>query len=117
MRENLKKINNDRGTFTGVFVRMGSKQGFRGMLQTVLLKDIRGEDGLLVTDHLWFNFTKGFQALREIREGDVIQFDARVKSYEKGYKGSRDDVFDAPVEIDYKLSHPSKIQKMSQRRG
>ena len=33
------------------------------------------------------------------------------KIYEKGYKGYRDDVY-KPIELDYKLSHPTKIEKI-----
>jgi hypothetical protein len=78
---------------------------------TVLLKDIRDARGEMVTDHLWFNLTKGLAALN-LRPGDTVRFDARVKPYTKGYQGYRDDVYDRPVEIDYKLDRPTKIQKV-----
>lgn len=117
MRRKLQEIEEFRGTFTGVFVRMGGKRGYKGMLPTLLLKDVRNQDGEMMTDHLWFNFTKGFQKLREIREGDVIQFDARVKPYEKGYKGRRVDVYDSSIQLDYKLSHPTKISKVNKECG
>jgi len=45
----------------------------------------------------------------------MIQFDARVKSYIKGYRGYRDDIYDKPLSIDYKLSHPTKIKKIELR--
>jgi hypothetical protein len=109
MRKELKKINDYRGTFYGEFVRKGYKKGWRGTLPTILLKNIRDENGKLMCDHLWFNYTKGFEALGELEEGAIIQFDARVRPYIKGYKGYRDDVWDCPIEKDYKLSHPTKI--------
>ena len=47
----------------------------------------------------------------DLREGDRVEFCARVKEYEKGYAGRRDDVY-KPVEIDYKLSHPTRVRKL-----
>jgi hypothetical protein len=113
VRKELEKIDEVRSTFTGTFVRGGIKNGWKGRIdKTVLLKNIRNLSGVLMCDHLWFNLTKQFCALSLV-EGDVVQFDARVKEYEKGYKGYRDDVDDAPIETDYKLSHPTKIKKIN----
>jgi hypothetical protein len=112
MRKKMRAMNGDRLTFTGVFVRKGSKPAFRGPdLITILLQDIKTADGKIVADHLWFNYTKGFEAIEPLQEGDVIRFDARVQLYEKGYKGRRDDVYDRPVKADYKLSRPTRICK------
>ncbi len=80
--------------------------------RTVLLKDICDAGGVIVCDHLWFNLTKAF-ALLNLQPGDRVQFDARVKKYVKGYFGRRDDVFDKPAEVDYKLSHPTKVTKVA----
>lgn len=109
MRNELEKIKEVRGTFIGIFIRKSSKNGYRGPEPTLLLKDVRDLNGKYITDHLWFNYTKGFQKLGSLKEGDIIQFDARSKPYEKGYKGYRDDVY-CPIETDYKLSHPTKIK-------
>jgi len=110
MRKGLKNINGKRECFTGVFVRYGTKSSFRGPRKTtILLKDIKDQNGVILTDHLWFNLTKGFDEY-DLKEGDIISFDARVKKYQKGYKGYREDVYE-PIETDYKLSHPSKIKK------
>ena len=111
MRKELKAIGKqERHTFSGVFVREGLKSAYRGLpLPTVLLKDIKLKDSdKIITDHLWFNKTKGFDALN-LKEGDVVQFDARVDSYTKGYQGYREDVC-SYTEIDYKLSYPTKIK-------
>lgn len=40
-----------------------------------------------------------------MREGDIIQFDARVKAYVKGYNK-------IDRKIDYKLSYPTKLKKL-----
>lgn len=109
MREALKRIDGKRKQFSGVFVRLGEKPGWRGRtLTTVLLKDIKDRSGRIVCDHLWFNMTKEFQSLT-LKEGSLISFDARAKEYLKGYRGHREDVY-APIEKDFKLSHPTKVR-------
>jgi hypothetical protein len=99
-----------RTTFRGTFERLGTKNGYMGPEKTVLLKDIENIGGKIICDHLWFNLTKGFSRLG-LRQGDVVEFDARVTKYEKGYKGRRWDVY-KPIETDYKLSHPTKVKKV-----
>ena len=111
MRKELEKIEDVRDTFVGTFVRKGTKNGYKGPLPTLLLTNIiRKSDGKHMTDHLWFNLTKAFQKAN-LKEGDQVQFNARVKEYEKGYKGYREDVY-VPIEYDYKLSHPTKVIKL-----
>ena len=110
MRKALQQQDGERATFLGTFERMGSKRGWMGDEPTMLLKDIRTPAGEPICDHLWFNLTKSFAELA-LQPGDVVQFDARVKEYEKGYKGRREDVY-VPVERDYKLSHPTKVRKV-----
>ena len=112
MRKQLKEIGaKNRNIFYGTFERTGYKNGYKGPIQTVLLLNIKDEKNNVVCDHLWFNMTKGFEKLKLIK-GDEIKFNARVQSYEKGYKGYRDDVWDHPIEKDYKLSYPTKIEKI-----
>lgn len=105
-------MDSDRQTFTGAFERTGIKSGYMGPLQTVLLKNLKGTNGKIVADHLWFNLTAGFDKL-SLKKGDLVQFDARVSEYLKCYQGNRDDIFDKPVSIDYKLSYPSKVSIIS----
>lgn len=38
-----------------------------------------------------------------------------MKENEKGYKGYRNDVFDRPIEKDYRLSRPTKIKKIGKK--
>ncbi len=110
MRQELEKRDGERATFRGTFERFGTKRGWVGDEPTVLLKDICTHSGDPICDHLWMNLTKGIAAL-DLRLGDVVQFDARVQEYEKGYFGRRDDVF-KPITIDYKLSYPTKVRKV-----
>lgn len=110
MRSNLKRINEKRMVFQGVFERYGLKSNWHGFpVKTILLKDVRDSSSRVVTNHLWFNYTKGFQALGDMEAGDVIEFNARVKEYVKGYINNRRYIDERT--IDYKLSHPTKIRK------
>lgn len=105
MRVALQETDGIRDTFVGTVARYGGKG--RGKY-TILITDVhRKSDGEYITDHLWFNLTKGFKSLR-LDPGEKVQFDARSKPYEKGYKG-RKKTINKPVRTDYKLSHPSKV--------
>lgn len=109
MRTGLKKELGNRKKFRGFFVRTGRKAGFNGYSQeTILLKDIIDlENGALVTDHLWLNLTKGFEAAG-IREGVTLEFEARIKEYTKGYVNKQYKI--DQQKKDYKLSHPTKFR-------
>jgi hypothetical protein len=112
MRKGLEKINGDRTKFVGIFERYGAKTNFKGYPEkTILLKNVK-QGSKCVTDHIWFSLTKGFEELGELKEGDVVEFHARVKEYYKGYAGYKEEVqWEKPIEQDYKLSHPTKIRR------
>ncbi len=111
MRTELEVIKDVRAEFIATFVRYGKKSAYKGpMLTTLLFRNVKYRDGNIVCSHIWFTQTKGFRAF-DFKEGDQIKFQARVKEYTKGYKGYRDDV-DKPIEIDYRLSHPTNIQRL-----
>jgi hypothetical protein len=101
IREGLADHENDRAEFIGNFKRIGGKPG--GL--TVLLTDIHYPGGDIVSDHSWFNLTKGFSDLGHLEEGDQIQFGARIKRYEKSKNGVKS--------YDYKLSHPSNVRRVT----
>lgn len=118
-RPAMRKMNNQRKTFTGDFIRYGTKPAWGGGEpdKTILLQNIvDSETGETVTDHLWFNYTKGFRLLGVLTKGDRVKFDARVKEYWKGYMGHREEILYSadykPPEQSYKLSHPTKISKI-----
>ncbi|MHA1947271.1 MAG: hypothetical protein ACXAC6_17400 [Candidatus Hodarchaeales archaeon] len=107
-REKLKKLKGERRTFQGIFVRYGIKHNWHGFpVKTLLFKDISNGTGIILTDHIWFNMTKGFEKLGELNEGDLVQFDARIREYVKGYVNYRKMIDERS--IDYRLSHPTKI--------
>lgn len=116
-RKNLKKLGDqERHRFIGTVGKFGWKAGWNYPEETIMLKDIKlfSSDEIL-TDHLWFNLGKQFASLN-LKEGDVISFDARVGKYRKGYYGNIDYFFEkngyfppSPT-IDYKLERPTKIR-------
>lgn len=108
MRTRLMKMDEQRGLFRAVFKKYGLRSGYRGTsAETILLVDVRDSDGNVVCDHLWFNMTKGFEQLGTLRERDMVQFEARVKKYRKGYVNRRAGIDQS--KFDYKLSHPTRI--------
>lgn len=111
MREALKDINGSRKRFIATFERFGLKSGYQGrQIKTLLFVNVRDSQGKVYTDHIWFTNNKQFDQLN-LKEGDNICFDARVKEYWKGYKGRREDLELPPVSKDYRLSHPNNIVK------
>jgi hypothetical protein len=108
-RKDLKKYIGKRLRFTACVEKFGEKPAYRGYpIPTILLKNIKLVDcEEILTDHLWFTFGKTFG---RCNIGDTVEFDARVSTYEKGYKGYRDDVFDKPVYRDYRLERPTKLE-------
>ncbi len=109
MRTGLKKLENQRLRFTAKIERFGFKSAFKGPDKpTVLLKDVRVlSTKAIVTDHLWF--TKG-KTWEPCQVGDIVEFDARVGVYEKGYKGwNWEAAIENPIETDYRLERPTKL--------
>lgn len=110
MRKELKKLNGKRLIFSAIVEGFGVRHFKDKEIPTILFKDVRKQpDDKIVTDHLWF--TKG-KSWSDMTIGQRVQFEARVKEYEKGYKGHRD-VPDAPITTDYKLERPTKIELLN----
>lgn len=108
MRTTLKKLDQVRKKFRGVFQREGKKINWNGYSEpTILLRSITDEAGKVVTDHLWFSKTKSFDALGKLEQGDVIEFEARITPYLKGYVNRRSKIDQSST--DYKLSRPTKV--------
>lgn len=108
MRKKLKQENGKRLAFVAVVERFGTKNGFKGMLPTILLKDVKllGSDEV-ITDHIWFTKGKSWDACKE---GSIVSFHARVGVYTKGYKGrDMERMIENPVTRDYRLERPTKV--------
>lgn len=111
MRKELGKLANKRIKVFAEVDRFGKKHAYRGYNKdTVCLINVKDEYGNELCDHLWLVIGKQLKDLN-INTGDKISFEARSKSYWKGYKGHREDV-DRPIVKDYKLSNPTKFVKI-----
>jgi hypothetical protein len=109
MRHELKKQEGERKKFLAIFVKFGRKINYRGHSEeTILLEHIVDVDSQKeVADHLWFTYSKSFQQV-SLTPGVQIEFEARVKQYNKGYINRRYKINNKAT--DYKLSHPTKIR-------
>jgi hypothetical protein len=109
MRKVLASQAGERKQFRAVFSRLGKKTNFKGYREdTILLNDVREAESLrIVTDHIWFSYTKAFEKIK-LTEGCVVEFEARVKEYTKGYVSKRYNL--SKRTVDFKLSHPTKIR-------
>jgi hypothetical protein len=111
-RKALQRRDGERGRYRAKVERFGSKVGYKGYTEnTLLLREVvDAQTGQQVTDHLWFTMTKRWESAG-VTPGDVVEFDARVKSYRCGYWGHNiDKQIENPPRWDYKLSYPSKIE-------
>ncbi|WP_048704813.1 hypothetical protein [Companilactobacillus ginsenosidimutans] len=114
MRSLLKSIGSDeRHRYSGRFIKYGFKYDDRNKRHakpTMILKDIRlfdeNVEGHIVAEHLWLNLTLGFKELGILEENDIVCFNGRVASYEKGYYLDK-------ITVDYKLERPTKIELVS----
>lgn len=110
MRKELAAQAGERKKFKATFSRIGKKTNFKGYREdTILLNDVReAETDKFVADHLWFSYTQGFEKVI-LTAGTVLEFEARVKKYSKGYVNK---ALHLNQRTDYKLSHPTKIKKL-----
>jgi hypothetical protein len=109
MRKNLEDKVGLRKKFRAVFTRFGKKVNYKGYTdETLLLTQVTDiETNTIVTDHHWFAYTKGFEKV-PLKEGATIEFEARVKTYKKGYVNRKLSINQRKT--DYKLSHPTNIR-------
>ncbi len=99
MREELAKKNNEREVFTGIFVRFGTKNGYKHKEPTVLLQDIQDKNSKIVTDHLWFNYTKLF---KQLWENDNLHPGTLIENYDMKMSNKR--AFELRDEITHKFN-------------
>ncbi|MBD2409496.1 hypothetical protein FACHB389_10700 [Nostoc calcicola FACHB-389] len=111
MQKELKDLDDERVRFRAKFEELGCRDNYHGYPETtILLVDICRLDTMQqVIDHQWFVFGKRFESLN-LQPGDVIEFDALVVPYSKGYVNFREYV--DQQKTDYKLSRPTKIVKV-----
>jgi hypothetical protein len=80
-RIDLRQYEFDRRTYTGEFVKYGFMDCNRR--RTILLQDIKDEQGNLVTRHLWIAKPRYFMEAR-LNNGDIVEFTGVVRRYCKG---------------------------------
>jgi hypothetical protein len=109
MRRKLANTEGERKLFSATFSRVGKKRNYHGYNEdTLLLTNVRDvETNEIVADHVWFTYTNAFDKLR-LKEGDRLEFEARVKEYKKGYVNRSLKINQSRK--DYKLSYPTKIK-------
>ncbi|WP_119318753.1 hypothetical protein [Companilactobacillus formosensis] len=107
-RTTLQKLGNEqRFRFYGEFKKYGFKYTDyykKHAVPTILLLNIKlinENDEIFMTDHLWFNLTKGFKQLGLLHVGDKVSFNGRVAEYTKGYRRN---------DKDYDIIRPSKVK-------
>jgi hypothetical protein len=111
VRKALENINGRRIKVFAEVSKFGKKSAYRGYdLDTVCLINLKDENNNDLCDHLWLIVRKTINRMN-LCVGDKISFLARVKEYEKGYKGYRDDVYNQ-IETDYKLSNATQFVKL-----
>lgn len=111
MRKKLAPIDEQRLRFRATVERFGKKLNWKGYSEdTVLLKEVFiMETNELATDHIWFTVGKTWYELN-LKPGDVIEFDARVGAYQKGYVHRLAE--NKKRKVDYKLNRPTMIKKI-----
>jgi hypothetical protein len=109
VRKKLAKDAGVRKRFSARVVRLGKKINFKGYSEeTILLAQITDVSvNEVVADHLWFTFSLTFQKANPA-EGSLIEFDARVTDYQKGYVNKSLGI--NKRHKDFKLSHPTNIK-------
>jgi len=108
-RKELRRVYGKRMRFHAKVERFGNRPNWHGYPQpTILLRNIAAVDNeTIVSDHLWFTVGASWQG---VGVGDLIEFDARVGEYSKGYVNTREGIDNR--QVDYKLNRPTRIVVM-----
>jgi hypothetical protein len=112
-RTGLQDYSGRRHRFGAVFAGRGSRSAFLGSLrETLLFRDLYdAETGAPVSDHVWVtagNWSAG------LRPNDVVEFDARVVPYVRGYFSGRRDV-DRRPSANWQLVRPTRVAILTER--
>lgn len=111
MRKELLKYKDKRFRFIATVEKFSSEANFPGLTKkTIFLKDIKFQKtGESVVDQISYNVKKTIEKLN-LSVGDIIQFDASVKTYVKGLVGPHE-VIDVS-RLDIKLTNTTKFLKI-----
>lgn len=113
-RTELGKLGSDsRYRFRATVERFGKKRNRWAETRTILLGNIvliSSDTTEHVADHLWFTVGVAWSS-SDI--GDIVEFDARVDDYEKGYQGRlAEERGEAWSETDWRLTRPTKVKSV-----
>lgn len=88
MRKGLRNPDKEWHTYTAKIERFSSKRKNGNNMKTMLVTNTRDRDenNKIVTEHLWLTLGKKFENLN-LKEGDLIQFDALASTYENSFVG------------------------------
>ena len=92
MRTELQPLEGQKSQFVATFEKYGTWRSNGIVGRSILLRDLKTARGRLLADHIWINYTAGFDALGEFVQGEIVRFTAGVKLYFKGYFGQRIDI-------------------------
>lgn len=110
MREKLKEAEDRKTRFIGRISRSGKRRDGNNIIETILMLDITNSKGQYVADHMWFEKRAGFDRVKGLEDGDVVQFYATSTIYLKGYLGRRRNVYDSNLKLDYRLTNLENIK-------
>ena len=87
MRQKMKSISGQRERFRATFSRTGTKKNYYRFPETTLLFDdvYPEKNGQLITDHLWFNNIKSFQAVN-LEAGHLVDLRPELRRTKKATK-------------------------------
>jgi hypothetical protein len=103
MRTKLQEIDGQRVRFKAKVLKFGTRRVLQ--IPTVLLERvIIADSGEMATDHVWLSARN---ILGTIQPGSIVEFDARVRPYEKGYFNPRKGINNR--RIDYELVYPTAL--------
>lgn len=114
MRLNIKNLDmTTPQTFSGFFNRTGYRveqdaDGVDEYEPTLLITNVKDGNGRMITDHLWFNYTADFQALGQLKSGELLKFTATPTTYMKGRPGEHHKDFQLTDPTDIALVRPAQ---------
>lgn len=114
MRKQLQIIEGKKLRFRATVDRFGYRPDDRGLIITTICLDHITYAGSEkeIADHSWFDVTKTIASLN-LKPGDVVEFDAKVEAYQKGYRNIKRGIDDRTR--DYKLSSPTGFKKVTDK--
>lgn len=113
-RTELQPLEGQKSLFVATFVQYGTYRSHGVVGRSILLRNLKTVRGRLLADHIWINYTAGFDALGEFIRGEIVQFTAKVQPYFKGYFGQRiEDRFKRKAGLDYRLTFPRNVERIA----